>query len=535
MQAQQLQDALESTALFVLGSAPMSFLVDSFNAFLELLGAPVPPTDAEQLATWIAATMSTLASYYILFGQRHKRRREHLYTELRRAQLQVARLEEKLLEAEGEEDSDKGGREVRIWMDGAFDMMHYGHMNAFRQGKALGTHLVVGVNSDESIAKCKGPPVMNDQERLTAVEGCKFVDEVVPGVPYVMSPEYLEYVIDKYRIDFVVHGDDPCIVDGKDVYEAAKARGKYRSIPRTEGVSTTDIVGRMLLQSRSHHSLRGGEQEIPRLASFNRRREPTQVRSKFLTTSWMLRLFSAGVQAPPKGARVVYIDGETATIAFICETCCVVRVITASNSIRNPLAPLKDHSSAGIPSRRLGAWDMFHAGHVAILKQARDFGDYLIAGVHSDEVVNAQRGLNMPIMNLNERVLSVLGCAYVNDVLIDAPLRMTREMIASLNISAAVHGTVDDNMAVHATGDEGGQGQEATKFSPYEVPKDMGIFHEIKRQVDSSTLTVMEIVGRIEANQELFQRKYAKKMAAEDEYYKNRYKLTPKDATSASS
>lgn len=41
------------------------------------------------------------------------------------------------------------------------------------------------------------------------------------------------------------------------------------------------------------------------------RREPTQVRSKFLTTSWMLRLFSAGVQAPLKGARVVYIDGET--------------------------------------------------------------------------------------------------------------------------------------------------------------------------------------------------------------------------------
>lgn len=69
---------------------------------------------------------------------------------------------------------------------------------------------------------------------------------------------------------------------------------------------------------------------------------------------------------------------------------------------------------------------MFHAGHVAILKRAREFGDYLIAGVHGDEVVNAQRGLNMPIMNLNERVLSVLGCAYVDDVLIDAPLQITR-------------------------------------------------------------------------------------------------------------
>jgi|TARA_B110000967_G_C18726382_1_gene480326 ethanolamine-phosphate cytidylyltransferase len=71
-------------------------------------------------------------------------------------------------------------------MDGAFDLMHFGHMNAFRLGRSLGTKLVVGINSDESITKCKGAPVMNDQERLTAVEGCKFVDEVVPDCPYVM-------------------------------------------------------------------------------------------------------------------------------------------------------------------------------------------------------------------------------------------------------------------------------------------------------------------------------------------------------------
>lgn len=51
-----------------------------------------------------------------------------------------------------------------------------------------------------------------------------------------------------------------------------------------------------------------------------RRREPLQVRSKFLTTSWMLRLFSAGVQAPPKGARVVYIDGEANnTRSMLCQ------------------------------------------------------------------------------------------------------------------------------------------------------------------------------------------------------------------------
>ena len=56
---------------------------------------------------------------------------------------------------------------------------------------------------------------MNDEERLIAVEGCRFVDEVVRDVPYVMNEDYLKCVIEKYKIDYVVHGDDPCIVNGK--------------------------------------------------------------------------------------------------------------------------------------------------------------------------------------------------------------------------------------------------------------------------------------------------------------------------------
>ena len=74
----------------------------------------------------------------------------------------------------------------------------------------------MGVNDDESITRCKGPPVMNDAERLAMVRGCKFVDEVVEKVPYVMSDEYVRWVMKTHNIDFVVHGDDPCIVDGRD-------------------------------------------------------------------------------------------------------------------------------------------------------------------------------------------------------------------------------------------------------------------------------------------------------------------------------
>ena len=82
----------------------------------------------------------------------------------------------------------------------------------------------------------------------------QFVDEVVPNVPYIMSDEYVRWMMRTYNIDFVVHGDDPCIVDGRDVYESAQALGKYRTIPRTEGVSTTEIVGRMLLLTTEHHT-----------------------------------------------------------------------------------------------------------------------------------------------------------------------------------------------------------------------------------------------------------------------------------------
>lgn len=56
-------------------------------------------------------------------------------------------------------------KRVRVYMDGCFDMMHYGHAIALRQAKALGDELVVGVVSDEEIIANKGPPVLAMEER----------------------------------------------------------------------------------------------------------------------------------------------------------------------------------------------------------------------------------------------------------------------------------------------------------------------------------------------------------------------------------
>ena len=409
-------------------------------------------------------------------------------------------------------------REIRIFMDGAFDVMHYGHMNAFRLGKSLGTHLIVGVNSDASIAECKGPPLMNDHERSTMVESCKFVDAVVPDCPYIMTPEYLDYIFDTYDVDYVVHGDDPCIVDGKDVYASAKRRGRYRSIPRTEGVSTTDIVGRMLLMTMDHHlqsptggsrrrklhharsnsvssintsgrnllldddddsdtNERGDDEEdnddnVSVMSSaVNNKKQPTGVylghQSKFLTTSMMLRLFSADVKPPDAGMKVIYVDG---------------------------------------------AWDMFHCGHVEFLKACKARGDYVIVGIHGDTVVNKRRGGNLPLMNLHERLLSVLGCKFMDDVLIDAPLEITPDMIASLHISEVVHGTESDHNNVSSG---------SNYFDDrYRYPKEMGLYTTIQ---SPSEFKLEHIVGRIQKKHVELQAKIDRKKKAEREWFENKY------------
>lgn len=87
----------------------------------------------------------------------------------------------------------------RIWVDGCFDLMHFGHANAFRQARSLGDVLVVGLNPDSEIIKHKGgPPIMNDAERYISVKSCKWVDEVVENVPYALDETWMKLLFEKY-------------------------------------------------------------------------------------------------------------------------------------------------------------------------------------------------------------------------------------------------------------------------------------------------------------------------------------------------
>ncbi|KAJ6790668.1 putative ethanolamine-phosphate cytidylyltransferase [Iris pallida] len=365
-------------------------------------------------------------------------------------------------------------RPVRVYMDGCFDMMHYGHCNALRQARALGDVLVVGVVSDDEITANKGPPVTPLHERMIMVGAVKWVDEVIPDAPYAITEEFMKKLFNEYNIDYIIHGDDPCLMpDGTDAYALAKKAGRYKQIKRTEGVSSTDIVGRMLLCVRER-SLGDSHNRSSLQRQFSHGHGSPRARiedggsgsgtrvSHFLPTSRRIVQFSNG-KGPGPDARIVYIDG---------------------------------------------AFDLFHAGHVEILRLARERGDFLLVGIHTDQTVSSTRGAHRPIMNLHERSLSVLACRYVDEVIIGAPWEVSKDMITTFNISLVVHGTVAENKDFMME-----------KSNPYAVPMEMDIFQQLESPLDITTST---IIKRIVANHEAYQKRNEKKEASEKRYYEDK-------------
>ena len=82
--------------------------------------------------------------------------------------------------------------------------------------------------------------------------------------------------------------------------------------------------------------------------------------------------------------------------------------------------------------------DLFHYGHVAFLKKARSLGDYLLVGIHADDAVASNK--RSTILTMDERVASVTGCRFADEVLPDAPWRIDRAWIEKHRIDLVVHG-----------------------------------------------------------------------------------------------
>ncbi|KAL6642615.1 hypothetical protein ACP70R_020796 [Stipagrostis hirtigluma subsp. patula] len=142
---------------------------------------------------------------------------------------------------------EDGGRPVRVYADGIFDLFHFGHARALEQAKKLfpNTYLLVGCCSDELTHRYKGKTVMTEDERYESLRHCKWVDEVIPDAPWVLTQEF----IDKHQIDYVAHDALPYADTSgaaNDVYEFVKKIGKFKETKRTDGVSTSDLIMRIL-------------------------------------------------------------------------------------------------------------------------------------------------------------------------------------------------------------------------------------------------------------------------------------------------
>lgn len=136
-------------------------------------------------------------------------------------------------------------RPIRIYADGVFDLFHLGHMKQLEQAKKSfpNVELVCGIPSDIETHKRKGLTVLTDEQRCETLTHCKWVDEVIPNAPWCVTPEFLQ----EHKIDYVAHDDLPyASADSDDIYKPIKEQGKFLTTQRTEGISTSDIITKIV-------------------------------------------------------------------------------------------------------------------------------------------------------------------------------------------------------------------------------------------------------------------------------------------------
>ncbi len=126
-----------------------------------------------------------------------------------------------------------------VFTNGCFDLLHVGHVRYLREAQLQGDILVVGVNSDASVSRLKGPtrPIQTELDRAEILLALKSVDHVV-----VFSDDTPEAIIKNLKPDVLVKGGDwkiEQIVGGDFVLAHG---GVVKSLTFIDGKSTTQII-----------------------------------------------------------------------------------------------------------------------------------------------------------------------------------------------------------------------------------------------------------------------------------------------------
>jgi D-beta-D-heptose 7-phosphate kinase/D-beta-D-heptose 1-phosphate adenosyltransferase len=133
------------------------------------------------------------------------------------------------------------GRQV-VFTNGCFDLFHPGHLEVLKKASGLGDVLVVGVNSDSSVARIKGPtrPILPQSDRVAMLTALSFVDYVV-----IFDEDTPLAIIEEVQPDILVKGSD---WRGKEVIgeSVVKARGgRVEFVELINGLSTTSLINKI--------------------------------------------------------------------------------------------------------------------------------------------------------------------------------------------------------------------------------------------------------------------------------------------------
>ncbi len=131
---------------------------------------------------------------------------------------------------------------VRVLTAMVADLFHPGHVNLLRSARALGDHLTVAVLTDARAASYKRRPVMSWEERAAVVAACRHVDAVIP-----LDQNVTDAFMDAHGFHiraYAVANDAEKERNFRTLWRDMD-RSRFRRLPYTEGVSTTEIIARV--------------------------------------------------------------------------------------------------------------------------------------------------------------------------------------------------------------------------------------------------------------------------------------------------